>query len=177
MYTKQREIKKVEFIKNYFAQCQLAFENDNNNHKSVHSKELIRIARIELDYSKYTISHDIFISLKKLYIKDFFTIEAPKAIENNMSVFFIDNVSLNNDELEIAKIQKTIIYLGYQWQEHLFNNSQENCIIKLTQKKESNYFTKHRFGDKMFGKHKRIDCWKLALNDCLKYIDTNNLKI
>ena len=160
----------MQFIKDNYNKCSVIFDN-GGDYKSSPALEFLKIARKKLKYSNKTISEDIFYYLKKLYLRQYFRIESKEPPYENQLIPVLDTRPLNLEELEIARLQKILLGYGCQWQEYISNDGPENCIIKITKKKGSNYFIKHKFGDKMFGKQKRIHAWRMAFNEFLGFVD------
>lgn len=70
---------------------------------------------------------------------------------------------MSDEEKRIAEIQARFTEAGYQWQEHIFNDSNpHNCSIKFTKETSPHYFTEHPLGDFGFGRFHRYYAWLLA---------------
>ena len=74
---------------------------------------------------------------------------------------------LTKDEIEIVLAQRRIRELGYQWEEHVFNDGfgpGADCSVDFTKEKNPNYFTDDRLGLIGWGRFSRIRCWQSALS-------------
>lgn len=70
--------------------------------------------------------------------------------------------ALTADEKEITAIQKVLSALGWQWQEHIFNDGHSNCYLTITKDTDPCILGKTQ-GDAGWGRFGRLYCWREAL--------------
>jgi hypothetical protein len=70
--------------------------------------------------------------------------------------------SLTESEIKIAQIQSTIKKLGYQWQEHQFNDGFDEVYIEIAKDKSASAFDRHK-EDAGWGRMGRLTAWRNAL--------------
>lgn len=85
--------------------------------------------------------------------------------ENNKLIKEILSSNLSDNEILITKIQRVLSKLGYQWQEHIYNDNVlgAECYLEITNDTEPTFFIKGKMGVG-WGRFGRLSCWKQALN-------------
>ena len=74
------------------------------------------------------------------------------------------SVGLDPEDIEIMKAQKEIKAMGWQWQEHIFNDhfgKGAECYVDFT--KDTNPVWEPSGSDIGWGRYSRIECWRKAL--------------
>lgn len=74
---------------------------------------------------------------------------------------------LSEKELKVAKIQSAMKKLGYQWQEHQFNDGFDEVYIKISKDKDPIEIDRHKecVG---WGRMGRLTAWAKALEWALQ---------
>jgi hypothetical protein len=73
--------------------------------------------------------------------------------------------ALTNNEIKIFKIQKTLIALGYQWEEHIYNDNilSAECYLVICKTSDDPTVFYRNKEDAGWGRFSRLRCWKNAL--------------
>ena len=85
----------------------------------------------------------------------------PCTIQNVMSC------ALSEKEIKIAKIQSAMKKLGYQWQEHQFNDGFDEVYIEIAKDKDPSAIDRHK-EDSGWGRMGRLTAWTKALEWALQ---------
>jgi hypothetical protein len=64
--------------------------------------------------------------------------------------------------MDILAVQQRFIDAGYQFQEHVFNDGEPNCMIKFALATAPLHFHNHPCGDFGWGRFDRWECWRRA---------------
>ena len=72
------------------------------------------------------------------------------------------NCDLSEKEIKIAKIQSAMKKLGYQWQEHQFNDGFDEVYIEIAKDKSPNAIDRYK-EDAGWGRMGRLTAWENAL--------------
>lgn len=78
------------------------------------------------------------------------------------------STSLSENEIEIAQIQSKIKKLGYQWQEHQFNDGFDEVYVEIAKDKDTSVFDKNK-EDAGWGRMGRLTAWRKALEWVIQY--------
>lgn len=70
--------------------------------------------------------------------------------------------ALTENEIKIAQIQSAIKKLGYQWQEHQFNDGFDEVYIEIAKDTDVATFDRHK-EDAGWGRMGRLTAWTKAL--------------
>ena len=76
--------------------------------------------------------------------------------------------ALPNKEMQIAKIQLAMKKMGYQWQEHQFNDGFDEVYIEITKNTDPTAIDRHKT-DAGWGRYGRLTAWKYALEWALQH--------
>ena len=74
---------------------------------------------------------------------------------------------LSEKEIKIAKIQSAMKKLGYQWQEHQFNDGFDEVYIEITKDKDPCAIDRHK-EEAGWGRMGRLTAWTQALEWALQ---------
>jgi hypothetical protein len=90
--------------------------------------------------------------------------------QQNGNDFIADVMSsaLTENEIKIAKIQSAMKKLGYQWQEHQFNDGFDEVYIEITNEKDPCAIDKGR-EQAGWGRMGRLTVWKKALEWAIQH--------
>ena len=89
---------------------------------------------------------------------------------NTKQPYIMDSVissHLSENEIKIAKIQSAMKKLGYQWQEHQFNDGFDEVYIEIAKNKDPSAIGKHK-EDAGWGRMGRLTAWTKALEWALQ---------
>jgi hypothetical protein len=77
-------------------------------------------------------------------------------------------ISLTENEIKIAKIQSAMKQLGYQWQEHQFNDGFDEVYIEIAENKDPRTIDMHK-EDAGWGRMGRLTAWIKALEWAIEH--------
>lgn len=89
-------------------------------------------------------------------------------VEQPITMHSVMNSDLTENEIKIAKIQSAIKKLGYQWQEHQFNDGYDEVYIEIAKSKDTSVFNKNQ-EDAGWGRMGRLTAWKNALDWAIQH--------
>jgi len=90
--------------------------------------------------------------------------------ENGRALSIADVMSsaLTENEIKIAQIQSAIKKLGYQWQEHQFNDGFDEVFIEIAKDKDPSAIDRHK-EDAGWGRFGRLTAWTMALEWAIQH--------
>lgn len=74
----------------------------------------------------------------------------------------INDFKLTKREIKIAKIQSALKHLGYQWQEHQYNDGYDEVYIEITKNTSPTAFSDKNEINPGWGRMGRLRAWTLA---------------
>ena len=89
-------------------------------------------------------------------------IKQPCTIDSVMSS------TLTENEIKIAQIQSAIKKLGYQWQEHQYNDGFDEVYIEIAKNTDVFTFDRHK-EDAGWGRMGRLTAWTKALEWAIQH--------
>ena len=52
----------------------------------------------------------------------------------------LESIVLSDKDIQVAKFQSAIKFMGFQWNEHQFNDGHNDVYIRLTKRKDAKIF-------------------------------------
>ena len=82
----------------------------------------------------------------------------------------LESIVLSDKDIQVAKFQSAIKFMGFQWNEHQFNDGHNDVYIRLTKRKDARIF---RNGEEEvgWGRMGRFTAWKMAYEWALQVHD------
>lgn len=78
------------------------------------------------------------------------------------SIEDVMSINLTKNEIKIAKIQSALKKMGYQWQEHQFNDGFDEVYIEIAKDNDVTVFDRHK-EDAGWGRMGRLTAWTQAI--------------
>jgi hypothetical protein len=88
--------------------------------------------------------------------------------EQPCTIHSVMSSALTENEIKVAQIQSAIKKLGYQWQEHHFNDGFDEVYIEIAKGTDVSTFDRHK-EDAGWGRMGRLTAWTKALEWAIQH--------